>query len=357
MNSTLKKLKDITSECCVTITLATHRTKPDNQKDELNLKNLVKEVEERLYNDYEKRFVWPIMENLNALVEEIDHNYNLDGLVIFVNDQGIAEYTRLPIKVENRTVVDKTFATRDLVRAMHLESSYYVLVLSRDEARMIEAHNDKVVRELSTPFPIENTSLYSTNGPELSNAQRQTNLVQEFFNRVDKVVNEVVNSHPLPVIIATETSNFSEYQQIADNKGIIIGHINKNRNNEKSHHIIPDAWEVVKGLLKDRNEARLAELRTAVGTGKFKSDFNDIWASILAGKGQTLFVEKGYFQPAKLNNGSIELLPAEQAHDTGVVDDIIDEMIEFNLRFGGDTVFLAKEDLADFQGLGLITRY
>lgn len=357
MNSTLKKLKDISSECCVTITLPTHRTKPDNQQDAIVLKNLVKEVEDRLYNDYEKRFVWPIMERLNELVEEIDHNYNLDGLVLFVNDQGIAEYTRLPISVTSRTVVDKTFATRDLVRAMHLESSYYVLVLSRDEARLIEAHNDKVVQEYNAPFPILNTSLYSTNGAELSNAQRQTNLVQEFFNRVDKIVNEVVNSHPLPIIIATETSNFSEYQQIADNKEIIIGHINKNRNNDKAHHIIPDAWDVVKDLLLNRNAARMAELRSAVSTGKFMSDANDIWNAILEGKGQTLYVEKGFYQPAKLVASGIELLPMEKAHDTGVIDDIIDEMIEHNLRFGGDTVFLTKEDLNDFQGLGLITRY
>jgi hypothetical protein len=356
MNITLKKLKDIQSECCVTITLETHRTKPDNMQDEKNLKNLVKEVEERLHNDYEKRFVWPIMEKLNALVEEIDHNYNLEGLVLFVNEE-IAEFTRLPIKLENRTVVDETFATRDLVRALHLESGYYVLVLSRDEARMIEAHNDKVVQELGAPFPIVNNTLYSTTQPEIANAQRQTNLVQEFFNRIDKMVNEVYKSNPLPVVIATEGSNYAEYLQIADNKDIILGHINKNRNNDKAHHIIPDAWELVKNTLKERNQSRMDELNEAVGSGKFLSDFNDIWKAILEGRARTLYVEKGFYQPAKVTNGSLELLSQDKAHETGVVDDIIDEMIEHNLRFGGDNVFLNKEDLKEFQGLGLITRY
>lgn len=357
MNSTLKKLKDISSECCVTITLGTHRTKPDNMQDEKNLKNLVKEVENRLHADYDKRFVWPIMEKLNGLVEEIDHNYNLEGLVLFVNED-IAEFTRLPIQLENRTVIDETFATRDLVRAMHLESSYYVLVLSRDEARLIEAHNDKVVQELGAPFPIVNDSLYSTSGGELANAQRQTNLVQEFFNRIDKIVNEVYKSHPLPVVIATEGSNYAEYLQIADNKDIILGHINKNRNNDKAHHIVPDAWELVQNTLKERNTARMSELNQAVGQGNFLSDFNDIWKAILEGRARTLYVEKGFYQPAKISNGgTLELLAPEKAHETGVVDDIIDEMIEHNLRFGGDNVFLSKEDLKDFQGLGLITRY
>lgn len=356
MNATLKKLKDITSECCVTITLSTHRTKPDCLQDEIVLKGLVKEVEERLLNEFDKRFAGNIMERLNEVVDDIDHNYNLEGLVIFVNET-IAEFTRLPIAVENRTVVDNTFATRDLVRALHLDAGYYILALSRDEARMIEAHNDKVVRELGTPFPILNTTLYSTSGIGLSNAQRQTNLTQEFFNRIDKIVNEVVNNNPLPVVIATEGANYADYLQIADNKEIIIGHVNKNRLNDKAHHIVPDAWDFVKDILKERNQKRLEYLNQAVSSGKFLSDMNDIWKAILEGKGQTLYVEKGFYQPAKINEEGLELLPLDQTQEPGVVDDIIDEMIEHNLRTGGDTVFLNQEDLKDFQGLGLVVRY
>lgn len=356
MNITLKKLKDVKSKCCVTITLETHRTKPDNQQDETNLKNLVKEVEERLSKEFEKRFVWSIMEKLNGVVNEIDHNYNQEGLVIFVNED-IAEFTRLPIKVSNRTVIDDTFATRDLVRALHLESGYYVLVLSRNEARMIEAHNDKVVNELGAPFPILNDSLYSTNQAEIANAQRQTNLVQEFFNRIDKIVNEVYHSNPLPILITSESSAYSEYMQIADNDSIIIGHLNKNRVHEKAHHIVTEAWGVIKDVLKQRNAKRNEELNKAVGTGKFLSDFNDIWRAILEGKGQTLYVEKNFYQPAIINDNNLELVDSSKAKEPGVVDDIIDEMIEHNLRHGGDNVFLGKEDLKDFQGLGLITRY
>ncbi len=356
MNKTLKRLKDITSDCCVTITLKTHRTKPDNQQDGINLKNLVKEVEERLTKEYDKRFVWSIMEKLNQLVDEIDHNYNTEGLAIFVS-QEIAEFTRLPISVSNRTVIDSTFATRDLVRAMHLESGYYVLTLNRNEARMIEAHNDAVIQELSTPFPIENTTLYSTTKAEIANATKQTNLTQEFFNRVDKVVQEVLNSNPLPVFIVAEAANHGDYIKMADNKDVFIGHLEKNVNKEKAHAIVSEAWTHVSDIIKKRNTERLEELKTAVGTGKFKSDITDIWHSILNGKGQTLYVEKGYFQPATWDGESLTLLASDEAQKPGVVDDIIDEMIEHNIRYGGDTVFLTKEELSDFQGLALITRY
>ena len=356
MNQTLKKVKDLTADVCVTICLPTHRTKPDNQKDGVLLKQLIKEVEERISQELDKREVWAIMEKINEVVDEIDHNYNQEGLVIFANND-FSTFERLPIKIEARTVVDKTFATRDLVRAMHLESSYYILTLSRSEARMIEAHNDKVIKELSTPFPVENDSFYTTSSGEAANAQRQTNLVQEFFNRVDKLVNEVVKSHPLPVFIVSESSSYSEYLQVADNKEIFIGNANKNVDHKKPHHIVEMVWSDVQAIVKERIEKRKQELKTAVGTGKFKSDITDIWFSILNGKGQTLFVEKGFYQPAKWDGEKLEVLELSQAAVPGVVDDIIDEMIESNLRYGGDTVFLNKEELENFQGLALVTRY
>lgn len=215
MNITLKELKNIISESCVTIIMNTHRTKPDNLKDVLNLKNLVKEAENRLLADESKRDAKKIIDKLNALVEKIDHNYNLESLVLFVNED-ITEYTRLPIAVEDRVVVDHTFATRDLIRALHHETNYYVLALSQQKVRLIEAFNDSVVEEVGGSFPIENSQFYATNKAELSNASRQTNLVAEFFNRVDKEVNSVRKQNPLPVLICSEEANFHEYLKIAD---------------------------------------------------------------------------------------------------------------------------------------------
>lgn len=40
MNPLLQKVRNIYQEGCVTITLNTHRTRPDNEKDPINLKNL-----------------------------------------------------------------------------------------------------------------------------------------------------------------------------------------------------------------------------------------------------------------------------------------------------------------------------
>lgn len=357
MNLKLKELKDIISESCVTIILNTHRTSPDNKKDTLTLKNLIKEAEERLFADEDKRDAKQLVERLKDLEAKIDHSHNLESLILFVNED-IAEYIRLPIGVEERVVIDHTFATRDLVRALHLESNYYVLVLSRQKVRLIEAFNDKVVEEIGRPFPIENTQFYSTNSIERSNATREANLMAEFFNRVDKEVNKIRKETPLPVLICTEEGNYHEYLKVSDQKQSIFDtYLNKNRVDEKAHAIVTDAWKIVQEYTIERNNARKGELKKAVSQNTFLSDTNDIWQAIQQGRVQTLFIEQGNFQPAIWENDHIAYVSDDLRNKKEVVDDIYDELIEANLNFGGDVVFLPKGELAKFNGFGAITRY
>lgn len=357
MNITLKKLKEVISESCITIILNTHRTSPDNKQDSIALKNLIKEAEERLLADQGKRDAKKLVESLRALESEIDHNHNLESLILFVNED-LAEFTRLPISVENRVVIDHTFATRDLVRAVHQETNYFILVINQQKARLIEAFNDKVVNEMGKPFPIENTELYSTNKAEISNASRQTSLVAEFFNRIDKEVNNIRRENPLPVLICAEKGNYHEYLKIADQKQSFFDtHFSKNRCDEKAHRIVSEAWKIVEDYTMAQNNTRKSELQKAVGSGKFLSDINDIWRAVLQGRVQTLFIEQGLFQPGLIEGNSITLVSDKERSNKEVVDDIYDELIETNMNFGGDTVFLPKEELTDFNGFGAITRY
>ena len=356
MNLKLKQLKDISSESCITLILNTHRTKPDSEKDVITLKNLIKEAEERLFADENKQDAKILVEKLKELASDIDHSHNLESLILFVNED-IAQYTRLPIEVVDRVVIDHTFATRDLVRALHLETNYYVLLLSQHKVRLIQAFNDKVVREISTDFPMEN-SQGSTGKANLSNASKQSNLISEFFNRVDKAVNKIRREHPLPVLICTEESNYHEYLKIADEKQSIFStYLNRVNIDEKASIIVKEAWITVKEGVEETNNSRKAELKQAVSQNKFLSDTNEIWNAIKEGKVQTLFIEQGLFQPAVIEDNVISYISYNLRNQKNVIDDIYDELIEANMNNGGDVVFLPKGELTKFNGFGAITRY
>lgn len=358
MNNILKNIKDIKAEGCVTISLNTHRTSPDNQADRIALKNLIQTAENRIQADYykDKALGDILLKRIKDLAASINHEHNLESLVLFVN-QNVSEYTRLPIPIEPGVVIDDTFNTRNLIRALHIETGYYVLVLDQQQARLIEAYNDSVVSETGKPFPIHNNHLYSTNKAEISNASRQTNLVAEFFNRIDKEVNKIHREHPLPVIVSAEGSSYFEYLKIADNRESIIGQINENRSEHKAHHIVNAAWPLVKTYMKEKNAARFSELDKALVSGKYFVDLNEIWTAIRQGRGKTIFVKTDLFLPALIENDIITPVPAYERAKKGVIDDIVDEFIEENFRFGGDVVFLEGDKLEPYNGLVLSTRY
>jgi len=353
-------MKTITSElqrfrgtACVTITLKTHRTHPENKQDSIQLKNLIKTAERRLAEEYDQSVASERVAQLEKLAEQIDFDRNLDGLLL-VAGENFGELVPLPIDVENRVVIDDNFATRELVRALHSQSAYYVLVLSQKQVRLILAYGDRVARELGAPFPMQNDTLHPDSREEAAVGNRQDQLVEEFFNRVDKQVQKSIKAQPHPIVIASDRRNFDYFQKVAD-KDLCLAHLNGSYETARDHEIVSLAWARVRDALAERNAARLEELKQAVSQQRFTSDLSEIWQAIQAGRGRTLFVERGYFQPARIENGQV--IPEEAPDSAEVLDDVVDEMVEANVQFGGDTVFVDPGQLQEFQKVALVTRY
>src|SRR6185312_10210772 len=276
MNATLEELKNVKSDCCITIIFQTHRTLPENEKDPIVLKNLIKELEQRLKGKFFSEFVARMMEKINQLAENINHRHNKESLALFVNEN-LTKY----------------------VRALHRQAGYYILLLSREKARLIEAFNDKVVEEGEKGFPLINQDSNQLKSRDATFGNRRTNLAKEFFNQVDKQLNEVQKQNLLPVIIITDESNYADFLKVTDKKERIVAKLFGNHMNEKPHSIVEAAWPVMQTWAKERNHERLEELKKAVNSRNVLVDFNEIWKAVNNGRGKTLFVKQGYFQPAR----------------------------------------------------------
>ena len=351
----LTRAAQIHQKGCVTISLNTHRTGPDYLKDAILLKNLLKQAGLRLTSELGVKVAQATMAKLEAMAEGIDHAHNMESLVLFANTE-FSGHVKLPIAVTDRVTIDHTFATRDLFRALHQKTEYYVLALSRDQARLFEAFNGNIVEELKGDFPVLNDVAGSDAAKQVMDRDWNT-LVKEYFNQVDKALVKVLNEHPLPVVLATEARNVDHYRKVADKKEFIAASFNPSRQNLTPLHLVEEAWNAYAPVVKAKYDQRSQALEKAASAGKLFSDHNDIWKAIQEGTGETLFVREGLFQPAVLNNGHVELLPAEEREKRGAVDDIIDEMIERNRASGGDAVFVSGKDLDPYNGLALVTRY
>lgn len=351
----LKRIAAVRGEACVTITLNTHRTAPDYLKDPILLKNLLKEAETRLVDEYGKKTAEVVMAKLNALADGIDHAHNLEGLVLYANTE-ISGLAKLPVTVVDRVSLDDHFTTRDLVRAMQQGSEYYILWLNRNSARLVRAFNNQVVEEVKGEFPQKNHVASHDTAKQVADRDFGA-LIKEYFNRVDKALVKVLNDHPLPVVLATESRNVEHYRAVADRKAFLKGNFNPTHDDLAVHHLVEEAWKAYGPVVQSRYNERVKVLDAAVSAGKLHSEHHDVWQAINEGRGDTLFVKEGLFQPAMIVDERIELLPAEERERHGAVDDILNEMAQRNLAHGGDAVFVSGDELDRFNGLALVTRY
>ncbi len=357
MNHLLKELKDVVSDCCITIILNTHRTKPDNKVDRLELKKLIHEADNRLFQYEAEEKARVLSKRLHTLENQIHYDQNLDSLILFVSET-LSKHIHLPIRVENRVIIDNSFATRDLVRLLHMKTNYFVLVLSEYKARLIEGFNETLIREVGSPFPIENSDLYSTKTSELKNADRQKHLLSEFYNRIDKAVNEVRNDDPKPVLICSQEQNYNEYLKIADLKDSILPvFVRGNKLYQDAKEILRESWKVVSPYQFEKNNERKKELEAAVSSGMFLSDANEIWNATIEGRIRTVFIEEDLFRPARIDKNTITFVSENERNNPDVVDDIYDEIIDASMNSGAEVVFLKRGELHDFQGLGAVTRF
>jgi len=349
----LKRVKDIYSYPCITIQIETHRTRPKNQQDPIALKNMIQEVEDRLSQEMDSSALSPYLQKLHQIADSLDHNHNLKGLVIFVNE-AISEFVRLPLKVANKTFINHTFATRELVRAMHREENYYILSLNQQKAHLYEAFADTVVREVEAEgFPMENPVIATTKLEKTMDTA--DNLVKEFFNQVDKSFQRIYHQNPASLILAGVERNIAYFREVSDDTRSIIGSLNGNYVDQSQHQLAQAAWQVVTQATEESRKAALQELDKAIGQQKLASSLDDIWTLVQQGRGELLLLEEGYYQAAIDRDGKLELV--EEAKEVGVIDDIVDEIVEYQLRFKGRVVFMPDGELKQFDRIALTLRY
>ncbi len=369
MKATLKQLRATTANPAVSIFIKTHRTHPENEQDAIALKNQLKLAHERISEEYDKRTADAVLEQIEAQTNELDHNYNLDVLAIYAT-QDNAQLLRLPFKAKERVIIGKKFATRDLMRDMSEAVHYYVLAITSESARLLEGVNNQLVKEIEgssirqenmneLSFPINNTSLPSGSRADRTGSSDDHSYLKEFMNRVDKSLQQVYKTAPLPVILVGDSRTMGFYEQVSDNSAIFIGKVDHIAQLKEGN--AQDIIDGVQAVVEEKRNARyaqaLSELEKARNEKMVRNDLQKIYRSAVEGNAVTLLVRQGYSVPAIIDEEKATLLIADSKRDEGTTDDAVAEVIEIISHHGGEVVFVPKAKMSEKEPIALITRY
>ncbi|MGO2340406.1 MAG: baeRF3 domain-containing protein, partial [Psychrobacter sp.] len=182
---------------------------------------------------------------------------------------------------------------------------------------------------------------------------------KEFFNQVDKSVQELWGEHKMPLVAIGDAKNIGYYKEVCDRPDNIIATVSNATKLEdgSAQHIIDSVQEAVESYRKSLHQAAMGEIDKARGANMLQTDLQEVYRSAFQGVGETIYVRRGYIQSAKIDEKAQTLSISDDSTTEGVTDDAVGEIIEHVINNGGKAVFLPENIMGKDQPIALVTRY
>lgn len=307
-----------------------------NAAETATARRMAEGASRRLIGDVAEDVRAILFEQLVELIDEQTTEPSAHALALCVSAD-YAAAVRLGRKVEERVVIDDTFATRDLVADLNRTARYRVVTISDRKTRLLLGDRARLVEERTDLWPMLRSGQ--------SNASWARDLAQQLRHE---------NAHnPLPTVIAgvDRTIRNTIVPELFDTIGVIPG--NHDRTSWADLHNA--AWPLVTDWLRTDGTRAIETLSQARSTCRFAGGIDEIWPLANEGRIETLVVEDAYFVAARLTNGHIARADDREAPD--VVDDIIDDTIEAVLRHNGKAVIVPDGELDEYDRIAAVLRY
>ena len=255
----------------------------------------------------------------------------------------------LSIPVVDRCVIDPTFATRDLVRALHSTPRHAVLLLSAEQSRLLHGSGSTL-----TPAPGGMFPLHRRTGDRSSGLRPEP--ITEFLRRVDRALTSALRLHPMPLVLAAAEPTASSFRRASRNTERLAGTIRGNHLTTPAAELVDLIAPVLGDYLRGRGLQALDIIEQRASEGMVLRDIHTAWRAARWERPELLAVEEDYFFPARLDADGDGLTPATDVDHPEVIDDIVDELIEIVLARGGWIALLPTGALPAGTHLALTLR-
>jgi hypothetical protein len=311
-----------------------------SEADRKRLRALTAQVQGRLRPNADSVDVANLLTTLDRMADAAVADETGAALAIYVSDT-MAERLRLPVEVVERLVIETSFATRDLVRAMHRTPRHTVLVLSEEQAHLYSGVAGDLKRAVSRTFPM-------ARGADVE--------LTAFLESVDTALGAYLLVHPTPVVVVAPPSALAVITGRSRNLTRMAGALDGDLATASTAELAARISPVLETYLRSRQDEALQVLDRRVGEHQAVSGIAEAWRAARRDRPEMLAVEEGLFVPARLSADGDDVIPADNIDDPSVIPDLVDELIETVLHRGGWIALVEDGTLASHDGVALTVR-
>jgi hypothetical protein len=249
------------------------------------------------------------------------------------------------VDVQERVVVDPTFATRDLVRALHRTPRHVVLVLSAQEARLFDGHVGALGPADTSKFPMT-----------AHDDKQRREPAEAFLKRVDQALGAYLLMRPAPIVVIAAEPTLSRFDQVSANLARLAGKVAGNHLTTPLREVADLVAPHLEAYLASREDEALALLEQRRGQDRAVLGLESVWLASRWERPEMLAVEVDFFFPARISPDGDSLQAANDVEHPDVVDDVVDELVEQVLARGAWVALIEPGGIPDNQRVALTTR-
>jgi len=379
-NELLQELIIEKNDHSISLYMPTHRNHPNNQKDVILFKNLVKQLKETLREKYSEVEVQQCIKPFDLLSRNTAlWNKTLDGLAIF----SAGEYLKLlylQMPVEALLIVAEKFHTKPLRQYLQSVDRYHILSLNLDSFQLFEGNRFGVLEiELNSEIPNTLTEAlgeelsekhstvasYGGTGGQSSNMHhgdggRKDQMdkdTEKFFRLVSLAIDEHYSKPTgLPLVLAALPEHHHLFHKVNKNPLLQKDGIMVSTKSMPSEKMAEMAWEIMQQNYLMRLKEIIEKFEQAKGISNASDSLEEVAKAVAAGRVETLLLEQNRIIPGKIINAlsaTIEIGDLKNPE----VGDLLDAIAELATEKGTEVIVISVENMPTQSGLAAIFRY
>jgi len=369
---------------CISIYQPTHRNHPENQQDPIRYRQLVKQAEQSLEEQYRLEDLDAMIKQLRLLADDADFwNHRTEGLAVLSSPDTL-RFVDLQRSVPELVVVADSFHTKPLIRALQSADRYQILCLSRQSARLYEGNRialdpmdlsnvsevlidtlgKATQREEPTKQEDANASMDRVPGGgdqalyevrSVKSNETDADLLQ-FFRIIDQAILDY-HSRPtgLPLMLAALKEHHTPFREISGNPFLMDDGITTNPASLSHDQLRAKAWQTMEPSYLERLAELTEKYQTAHSRQLGSDDLQQVAEATMLGRVGTLLVEADREIAGKIDKATGKIKPGELSSPE--LDDVLDDLAEMVLRMNGEVVVVPSEQMPSATGVAALYRF
>jgi hypothetical protein len=332
---------------CVSAFMPTHRAGEDTRQDPIRLKNLLGRAETQLIDaGLRSPEAREVLKPGQALLDDPAFwRHMSDGLALFAAP-GLFQTYRLPLDLEEQLIVAPRFHVRPLLPFFAGDGHFFVLALSQNQVRLLEATRHGVdeigLRDVPTSLaealPHEDfekhlqfqtgsgtagegggrAAVFHGHDPE----DEAKNRILRFFQRVDDGLRPVLRDERAPLVLAGVDYLLPIYREANSYPHLLAEGVAGSPDELKAEDLHAPAWAIVEPHFEEDHRQALADYARQAGTGRTSERVSEVVPAAHHGRVDVLWVALGVevwgrFDP---QTGNVERRDEPEPGDEDLLD-------------------------------------